>query len=352
MLGVTSNGAPTTGTNGNGGEADPWQRTRFGLLALAGLLTAGTVTYRLLGLGWIDAYYQTVITVSTVGYTEVGPSPTPLYRIVSSFVILGGVGITAYTIGVAFDGLMEGRLREQFGRTRMQREIDQLEGHVVVCGWGQVGQAIASALTGEGQDVVVIDRRPDLEAGPGPNYLVTGDATDDTVLQAAGVGRARGLISALDDDSDNLWVTLSARSMNPELFIVSRSNGPGSGPKLLQAGADRVVNPHEIGGDRMASLMTHPNIVDFIGETMADRKLQIRLAEAEVGPSSLLVERPLGESGLAEATGVTMLAIRQVDGSFVHHPPPDHVLAAGDVLIVLGTPEQQYALRAWMDDEG
>lgn len=329
---------------------DPWQRTRFGLLALAGLLAGGTLIYRALGLGWVDAYYQTVITVSTVGYTEVGENASVAYRLVTSFVILGGVGITAYTIGVAFDGLMEGRLQEQFGRTRMQREIDQLRGHVVICGWGQVGQAIGGALVDEGDRVVIIDRRGDISP-PDRGYLVIGDATDDTVLEAAGIGRARGLISALDDDADNLWVTLSARGVNPGLLIVSRSNQPGAGPKLLQAGADRVVNPHEIGGERMASLMTHPNVVDFLGETMSDRSLQFRLIEAEVGESSLLQDRPLGDTGIIDATGITVLAIRRPDGSFVHHPGADQMVEAGDVLIVIGTPEEQHALRAWMDHD-
>ena len=327
-------------------EEDLWQRTRFGLIALGLLVAGGTFVYRLLGLGWIDAYYQTVITISTVGYSEIGDEIDNTYRLVSSFIILFGVGITLYTIGVTFDGLMEGRLRQQLGRTRMQRELDLLSGHIVVCGWGQVGQAITDSITSHGETVVVVDRRTDL-GDDVAGLLVTGEATDDEVLIRAGVQRARGLVVALDSDADNLWVTLSARSLKPDLFIVARSNGSGSGAKLLQAGADRVVNPHEIGGTRMASLMVQPNVADFVAESMTDRQFEIQLSECEVRASDLLLGSTLGRSGLTEATGVTVLAIRQADGSFLHHPAPDYELRPEDVLIALGTPEEHEALRHW-----
>lgn len=327
-------------------DIDPWHRTRIGLGAMAGLLTVGTLTYRALGLGWIDAYYQTVITVSTVGYSEIGDEIDNTYRLVTSFIVLFGVGITLYTIGVTFDAVMEGRLRQRFGRNRMQRELDELADHIVVCGWGQVGQAITSSIRDHGEVVVVVDRERRL-AGDIGGLLVTGEATNDDVLRRAGLERARGLVVALDSDADNLWVTLSGRSLNPELFIVARSNGSGAGPKLLQAGADRVVNPHEIGGTRMASLIVQPNVADFVAESMTDRMFEIQLGECAVADCAHLQDRTLDQSGLIEATGVTVLALRRPDGSFVHHPAGDQVLTDGDVLIALGTPSEHETLRLW-----
>ncbi|MEM7340217.1 MAG: potassium channel protein [Actinomycetota bacterium] len=328
-------------------ERDPWERTRFGLIAMAGLLAAGTIIYRLLGLSWLDAYYQTVITVSTVGYSEVGDDTGATYRLVTSFIILFGSGIALYTIGVTFDQLMDGALKEHLGRSRVERQLDELTGHVVVCGWGQVGQAITASMLAQGHTVVVIDRRSDMSLD-GDGFLITGDATDDEVLQRAGIGSARGLVVALDSDADSLWVTLSARALNADLFIVSRCNGPGAGPKLLQAGADRVVNPHEIGGDRMASLMLHPNVADFIGESMSDRQYEVRMSEAPITADCALANRSLSDSGVVAATGITVMAVRLPDGSFVHHPPPEHVLQDGDVMITLGTPEEQHALATWL----
>lgn len=346
---ATGNGAHyTVAYSGETEERDPWQRTRFGLLAMAALLAAGTIIYRLLGLSWLDAYYQTVITVSTVGYSEVGDDTGATYRLVTSFIILFGSGIALYTIGVTFDELMDGNLKEHLGRSRVERQLSELTGHIVVCGWGQVGQAITASVLAQGEPVVVIDRRGDVSMD-GDGFLITGDATDDEVLRRAGIGEARGLVVALDSDADGLWVTLSARAINPELFIVSRSNGAGAGPKLLQAGADRVVNPHKIGGTRMASLMLQPNVADFIGESMSDRHYEVRMSEAPVRANSTLVDRMLGDCGLVAATGITVMAVRRSDGSFAHHPDADYVLRDGDVLITLGTTDQQAALEEWLD---
>jgi voltage-gated potassium channel len=177
---------------------------------------------------------------------------------------------------------------------------------------------------------------------------VAGDATDDRVLRRAGIERARGLVIALDSDADCTYVTLSGRSINPDLFIVARANGPTAEPKLRQAGADKVVNPHEIGGARMAAFMTQPNVADFLGEAMHDQQLAVELREVVVPAHSALDGAALDQSGLVAATGVTVLAIRRADGSFDHHPGASTKVAAGDIPIVLGTSEQLQTLRAWM----
>ena len=234
---------------------DPWTRFRAGLIGLVVVLVFGTGGYTVLGLGLLDSVYQTVVTVSTVGFRELG-DVGHRYQFFTIILIMFGTGTALYTLGVLLETLFEGHLNDQFGRRRMQKEIDGLRDHIVVCGYGQVGQAIAAELSGAGREVVVIDRRVDL--GPDLLMMVAGEATDDEVLARAGLGRARTLILALDSDADNLYVTLTARAMRSDLFIVARANSSAADPKLRRAGADQVVNPHEIGGHRMAALALEP----------------------------------------------------------------------------------------------
>ncbi len=326
---------------------DPWRRTRFGLTAVAAVLGLGTAAYRIIGLTWIEAFYQTLITVSTVGFGEVGPTVDNTYRLVTSLIILFGVGVSVYTIGVTFDGLMEGHFRGRLERNRMERELHALRGHIIICGWGQVGQSIGRMLIGRGRMVTIIDRHAEIRQNGA--YFVSGDATEEDVLRRAGIERASGLVVALDSDADNMYVIVSARALNPSLFIVTRSNGPNAGPKLLQAGADRVVNPHEIGGNRMASFLLHPNVADFIGENMTDGDLELRLGERTVRAGGRLSDQTLAESGLADSTGITVIAIRRSNGSWVHNVRGDERLCPEDTIIVLGTPGQHEALRHWTE---
>jgi voltage-gated potassium channel len=318
-------------------------------MALAGVLGAGTLAYRALGLGWVEAYYQTVITVSTVGFTEVGDNINDTYRLVTSFVILFGVGVALYTIGVTIDGLMEGHFRGQLERTRMIRALDSVEGHSIICGWGQVGRAIGTTLARRGRELVIVDKKEEVElAGDLTTaHFVSGDATADAVLIHAGIRRARDMVVALDTDADTMYAIVTARAINPDLFIVARSNGATAGPKLRQAGADRVVNPHEIGGSRMASFLLHPHVADFLGESMHDQELELRLGEIEVPPGNGLVGKTLRQCQLGQETGVTVLAVRRMDGTWLHQVSGDVVLEDGDILVALGTPEQQAALRTW-----
>lgn len=332
-------------------ESDPWRRVQQGLATLGVVLLAGTIAYRILGLTWLDAFYQVVITVTTVGYSEIPPPSgeiTNTYRLVTSLLVLGGVAVGFYTLGVFFEALIEGRLTTHLGRMRMQRDIDQTSDHIIICGYGQVGQAIASSIQTHGEGVVIIDARPDIhEASELPT--IRGDATDDDVLRAAGITRARGLVTALDTDAGNVFVTITARTIRPSLYIVSRANEASTVKKLEAAGADRVVNPHQIGGSRMASFVVQPNVADFVGESMSDDRYEVRLTETPVTRNSRLADKSIQESGVRDACGVIILAIRRPDGSFAHQPSASTVPQVGDVLITLGTPEQQQALRAWIE---
>jgi voltage-gated potassium channel len=320
----------------------------MGLVAFATVLAAGTIAYRLLGLGWVDAYYQTVITVSTVGFTEVGGRTDAVYRMVTSVVVLGGVGIALYTIGATMDGLMEGHFRGHLERTRMLRTLESLEGHTIICGWGQVGRAIGHTLSGRGRQIVVVDTNDGLDIPESIGaHLLIGDATSDDTLLTAGIKRARDLVVALDTDADTMYAIVTARALNPDLFIVARSNGATAGPKLRSAGANRVVNPHEIGGSRMASFLVHPNVADFLGESMHDQDLELRLGEILVAPDNGLVGQTLRQCQVGQETGVTVLAVRREAGDWIHHVTGDLVFEGGDILVALGTPEQQDALRQW-----
>jgi voltage-gated potassium channel len=218
-----------------------------------------------------------------------------------------------------------------------------MSGHVIVCGWGRVGRAVAATVTGHGGDVVVVDRNPDrVESQPWP--YVVGDVTDDAVLLGAGVERAKVLVAALDTDADNLFLTLSARALNPSLFIVARARVASTEPKLTQAGANRVVNPQSIGGARMAAFCMQPHVAEFLDVVMHDGSLEFRLEEVEVPDGSPVVGCTLRSAHLRDKTGALVLALRRADGAFTTNPEPDTELAAGEVLIAIGTSTQLEAL--------
>ena len=311
---------------------------------LVAVLAAGTIGYLLLGLSPLDALYQSVTTVTTVGFREVG-EPTPGFRIFTIVLVLFGVGSVLYALGVLLESLVEGRITERFGRRRMQRRIDALEDHVIVCGWGRVGRAIQPSLHGlDRSAVVVVDRDPARVAVAG-DLVVEGDATDDGVLRRAGIERARALVAALDADADNVYVTLSARALRPDLFIVARARVDAAEPLLLQAGADRVVNPQAIGGARMAALVNQPHVADFLDVAMHDAGLEFRLAELTVGAGTRVAGRSLRDAHLRDATGALVLAVREPGGTLRTNPDPSEVMDAGEVLIAIGTEAQLAALR-------
>jgi voltage-gated potassium channel len=228
----------------------------------------------------------------------------------------------------------------------MEREIARMSGHVIVCGWGRVGREVAQFLTNAQRVVVVIDRDPERERDV-PYASVQGDVTDDATLLEAGIERAATLVAALDTDADNLYVTVAAKSMRPELQIIARARSESSEPKLVRAGADRVVNPQQLGGDRMASFVVQPHVVDFVDIVMHDGTLEFRLAELVVSHASSLSGGTIRSAQLRERTGALVLAIRRPGGGFVTNPSPEDVIESGDVLISVGTAEQLEALARY-----
>jgi voltage-gated potassium channel len=321
---------------------DPFRRVRIGLVAMALVLVAGTTGYLVLGFDFLDSLYQTVTTVTTVGFT----SPRPLGGGSKAFtivLILVGVGTALYTFSAVLEVLIEGHMRDLVRRRKMERDIARMSGHVIVCGWGRVGREVARFLVSAGRQVVVIDHDVERIAVV-PYASVHGDVTDDETLRQAGIERAGTLVAAIDTDADNLYVTVAGRSMRPDLQIIARARNESSEPKLLRAGADRVVNPQQLGGDRMASFVTQPLVVDFVDVVMHDGTLEFRLEEQSVLSESPLSGSTLRSAQLRDRTGALVLAIRKPDGFFVTNPSPEDVIGAGDVLISVGTAEQLAAL--------
>jgi len=320
------------------GPMESLRRIRNALIALAAVTIFGTVGYLLLGFTVLEALYQTVTTVATVGFREVRPL-TAAGQVFTMVLILLGVGTVLYNLSVILEAVTEGHLRKHLERRHMDRVIAAMTGHVIICGHGRVGRAAAEFLAGSGHKVVVVDNDPARleQVGHGLTHLC-GDVTDDAVLRDAGIDRARALIATLDTDADTVYVTLSARAMRPDLVIIARARTTESKAKMLLAGANRAINPQRIGGRRMAVFALQPDVAEFLDVVMHDEDLDFRIKEVHVGSGSSLVGHSLGELAVQERTGALLLAIRRGSGQpFEPHPPDDLVLPPGAVLIALGT---------------
>jgi voltage-gated potassium channel len=318
-------------------------RIRVALLAFAVVLLAGTTGYTLLGFDVLDAIYQTVTTVTTVGFREVHPL-TPAGQVFTIVLILVGVGTALYALGALLEVFVEGDLRDHMGRRRMDHAINRMTGHIIVCGWGRVGVSSRQYLRDTGREIVVVDRDPARLSGVRDPHVL-GDVTDDAVLRAAGIQRAEALIAALDTDADNVYVTLSARALRPDLVIIARARDESSMSKLLRAGADRAVNPQLMGGRRMAAFALQPHVADFLDVVMHDDTHDYRLEQLEVGPGSPLAGRSLHDAGIQRSTGALVIAVRCPAGPFVANPDPETPIQPGSILIALGTPEDLAAVR-------
>jgi voltage-gated potassium channel len=312
--------------------------------ALVVVVAIGTIGYRLLGFSLIDAMYQTVTTVTTVGFREVEPFGTAEKVFTMAFLFLG-VGVVLYTLTALLGLIIEGYLDNAWGRRRMERAIAGMSGHTVICGWGRVGKATAARLAQSGLPVAVVDADEErLEACPYPNVL--GDAADDEVLKKAGIERAHTLVATLDDDAASLYVTLTARAINPRLVIIARSRTADAEQKLRRAGADRVVNPQQIGGSRIAAFALQPHVVDFLEVAMHDEDVEFKLEEVAVSAGSSLDGASVRDARMHEGDGALLLALRKHEGGgFVTNPPGDVVIGPGDVVIAVGTEQQLTDLR-------
>ena len=289
---------------------------------------------------WLDALYMTFLTVTTVGFGEPHPLGTA-GRVITMIVAAGGIGSLFYSFTVVLEWAGSDQIRQSRRKRRMQKQIDGLSGHYVLAGFGRVGREAAAGLREAKFSVVVID--PDPEHGPlaielGCSFLL-GDATDDGLLTAAGITRARGLIVTTATDATNLFVVLSARLLNPGLYIASRAVDRLSVAKPERAGANRAISPHAVGGRRLAQLMVSPRVVDFFETALHRGGQSLSIGEILITSGTRTAGQSLETLQLGQKTGATLLAVVH-PGSQVTIPQADLVLAAGDHLLALGTSAQ------------
>jgi voltage-gated potassium channel len=334
-----------------GPQGEAVRRIRRAVVMLIIVVTVGTLGYSFFeGWSFIDALYMTIITIGTIGYGEVHPLDTT-GRLWTMALIISGVGALGYATTSLVALAVEGTVRGYFRDRRMRTEIRKLSGHYILCGFGRVGSQVAREFDFEGVPFVLIDNDPQkveecLERG---HLAVLGDASEDTVLEEAGVRKAKGLVAAVDSDAENVFVTLSARKMSPNLYIVARTSSEESAVKLEIAGADRTLSPYAVGGRRLASLATQPLIVDFLDIVSRGREgIEFRLEEFDVPKESPLANHTIGQLQIGEKTGAMVLAIRSSEGRFDTTPSAQDRVVPGDTLIVLGTREQVGRLETLM----
>jgi voltage-gated potassium channel len=319
------------------------QRLGWALLVVIGAQMFGTVGYLVIeNLSLLDAFYESIITISTVGFSEPRGGFSTAGRLFTVVLIIVGVGAAFYTAVTALELLIE----EMVGGRRQERRegkiIARLDGHTIVCGYGRVGKSVANRLSEHKEELVVIDLKEDRIETARTNGLPTvrGDATYEEVLVAAGIDDARTLVACVEGDSDNLSITLSARVRKPDLYILARASNRDAERRIKMAGADRIVTPPEVGAERLAALVMHPGLTEFVDIAAGGALFEFRVEELAVGPDSELAGRSLAESQVRSRSGASVLAIRRGDGEVSTNPPASMIIEPGDTLVVMGTSDQ------------
>ena len=324
-----------------------WGPLLGGVMALSLVFCLGVVGFmRVEGWSLFDSLYQVVITLSTVGFQEVYPL-SHNGRIVTMLLIVTGVGSFAYLVSTFTQVLVEGRLQQFIGRRRMQKIIDGLSDHVIICGYGRIGAVVARELMAENMPAVVIENNPEVERQleeQGVPY-VAGDATADEVLLAAGLLRAKTLVAALSQEAANVYVTLTARQLNPGIRIVARADAQGHIQRLQRAGADQVLVPHLYGGVRMAQSVLRPTVTSFLELAVRGRDIDLQMEELQVTETSAIVGKNLIESQIRPRFNIIVIAIKKASGDMIFNPQPQAVLEAGDTMILVGKNEGLDGLR-------
>ncbi|MBW4470011.1 MAG: potassium channel protein [Stenomitos rutilans HA7619-LM2] len=316
--------------------------TGTGFLSLT--LVVAVTGYKLAGWSLLDSVYMVVITVFGVGFGEIGPM-SPQLRVFTMFVIIAGCTSVGYIFGGFFQMITEGEINRALGARRMTKEIQTLEHHIIICGYGRIGQILARQMVEASQPFVIIDNNLGrIETAEAMGYLVRlGNATDEGILESAGIERAKVLATVLPDDAANVFITLTARGLNPDLMIMSRGEYPSTEKKLRQAGADHVILPAEIGALRMSHLITHPAALSFLDATVDGSSLNELLSQIDVQVDELAV--PLGSPLVGSTINAVqvrgkgtfiVVALRKSDGNTIVNPNQDVLLDEGDTVIVMG----------------
>jgi len=317
---------------------DPVRHLRFSIAALAMIIAFGTFGYAMIE-DWqtFDALYMTIITLATVGFREVHEL-SPEGKIFTIVLIISGTGIIAYTLSSLIQFTLEGQLRKILGRKKLESRISKLRNHYIICGYGRIGHLICREFQSRPTLFVVVEKNPlHIERLEREGHMyVEGDATDDETLQAAGIEHAKGLITAVTSDTDNVYITLTARGLNPKLFILARAGEEGAEKKLMRAGASKVISPYTIGASRMAQAILRPSVVDFIELATASEHLALQIEEIRIAADSVLAGKNLVNSGIRQSMGIIIVGIKESDGKMTFNPPPEKNIEPNAVLIILG----------------
>lgn len=326
---------------------DPVRHLKISLFVLFMLLSIGTTGYSLIEhWNFLDSLYMSVITLGTVGFKEVHDL-SDNGKIFTMGLIVVGVSVIGYIVGSLAQIMFEGQIQRIIGRKKVEKMIDALSGHYIICGFGRIGSLICREFKANNLPFVIVEKHQEAaEKLEDEGYLyLRGDATLDETLLKAGIKRAKGLISVVTSDTENVYITLTARGLNPELYIMSRSGEEGSDIKLKRAGANKVVSPYTIGGNRMAQSILRPNVVDFIEIATGREHLELQMEEMNIPDHSAFVGETLVTSGFRKEIGVIIVGIKKRHGKMVFNPHSQTKLEGGDTLIVLGDPTAIHKLE-------
>ncbi len=320
------------------------------LLIIIGILGYSTLE----GLNWLDALYQTIITLSTVGFHEVSPL-SPAGRVFTIFVIFSGLVIIALLSGSVTTWFVSSQILAKRKMQKMKNKIASLKDHVILCGGGETGKTVIRELLQAKKPFVVIEQKPEIVTELKDQFpellIIEGDATKDEVLEEAGIASAHGLITTMPVDADNLFIVVSARSLNPNLIVISRAVDPHTESKLYKAGANYVIVPNVLEGLRMASVLLRPTLISFLEIMMSNNDMSLRLEEVALPDDSNLVEKTLSEARIPQRTGLIVIALKRAkDSQWIFNPVSSTILHKNDRLIVLGDEERIEKLHALLKE--
>lgn len=321
-------------------STNPLWQLKMAVLALLLLILSGAAGYMLIE-GWrlLDALYMTVTTITTVGFMEVHPL-SDSGRSFTLLLLIVGVTVLFYTIGKIAQIMFEGQFQRFLGRMKVEKRIESMKDHYIICGHGRIGSLICREFAARPVPFVVVESDPSIIeklAEEGYPYI-RGNATEDETLLRAGIRRAKGLIAVVTSDTENVYITLTARGLNPDLYILSRAGEDGSDIKLKRAGANKVVSPYHIGGSRMAQAILRPNVVDFIEIATGREHLDLQMEEICIPDTCRFTGENLASSGFRKETGVIIVGIKKANGRMVFNPESHTRIEGRDTLIVLGEP--------------
>ncbi len=320
---------------------DPVRHLKISIFVMLMLVSVGTSGYMTIE-RWrfLDALYMTVITLGTVGFKEIHDL-SDHGKVFTMLLIVVGVSVLGYIVGSLAQIMFEGQIQRIMGRKRVEKKIDALSNHYIICGYGRIGSLICKEFKANNLQFVIVEKNLDtVEKLDEEGYLhMRGDATLDESLLKAGIKRAKGLISVVTSDTENVYITLTARGLNPDLYILARSGEEGSDIKLKRAGANKVVSPYIIGGSRMAQSVLRPNVVDFIEIATGSEHLDLQMEEIAIPDHSAFAGETLISSGFRKEIGVIIVGIKKSHGKMVFNPHSHAEIEGGDTLIVLGEPE-------------